>query len=368
MKIKMSLVALCILSGCADFSRHEVKGLSLDPAQKTVQLEELAKADKQYESAEYSMAQELYKAFKEKNPYSPFFQRAQLGEAQSLEKLGEWSQAAALFREMIEATRVTQPEIAAEALYQSSYCYEALGDEGRVFAVLEDALRMKDSLRPEVALAEIPARMAASYNRTGRFAEARKSLLEAEAGIQRLRATQGDRLQDSYLAKIYSQMGKLSTNQLATENFLSNLETLKSVQGFSQRSIELGNAVYSKQALESLKGNYRDFYLLIQQVGYNKALDIGAAKREQIERKSVMASSLLASIEMLKQSQKNLTGEGNLFSTQLFDYLSEIENKLITFLNTRGELNELTPEAMKLRSVKKNILIQSEPLFPNERK
>jgi hypothetical protein len=364
--VVMVLVSLCI--GCSSFSRHEVKGLSLDPAQKAAQLGELTKADEQFEKLEYEISRDLFRAFKAKYPHSPFYQRAQLGEAKSLEELEEWSQAAALFREMVEATRTTQPEIAAEALYRSSYCYEALGDEGRVFAVLEDAQRMKDSLKPEIALAEIPARMGASYNRTGRTREARKALAEAEAGIQKLKATQSEKLQAAYLARIYLQMGKLSTNQLSPDNFLSSLETLKSVQGFSQRAIELADPTFSRQALEGLKGNYRDFYSAIQLVGYNRSLDLGAAKREQVERKSLMTSELLSAIEMLKQSRKDLSGEGSTYSNQLFNYLKEIEAQLVFFLNNRGELNELTPEALKLRSLKKDILIRSEPLFPNERK
>jgi len=365
--------ALCWVVGCAEKQRHEIKPEALGGIEREQQVDELMAANKELEQGHLEKARELFEAFKVKHEFSPFYQKAQLGQARALEQMGLWSEAAGLFKNMVESTRTTQPEIAGEALYQSSYCYEALGDEARVLASLNDALRMGEALRPEVRWAEIPARMAASYNRMGRLTEAKKSLAEAESGIQKIRSTMGEKLGNKELSRIYLQMGSLSTNQLSFESFQSALETLKVVQTFALRSIEFNDPVYSTKALEGLKINYRDLYLQVQQVPFNSTLDVGAAKREQTERKTKMSAGLLMAIQLLRQSAMPANtsvqaSDSNPLSAQLVDYLKDLEDKLVGFLNSRGTINELTPEALKIKSIKKNITIKSEPVFLNERK
>lgn len=363
------VIGIHFLSACSSFKRSEVTGLPLDPAERQNQESEIEVHEKNLSEGNIQQAAQGFQRFRSGNPGSPFVRRAQLGEAKALEFLGFWSEAADQYRDIIDSTRNTRPEIAAEALFLLSYCFESIGDEARVLAALQDAQRMSASLRPEIARAELPARLAASYQRMGMLDQVKRYLGEAEQGIQYLRSSSDKAagVDTKYFARVYQQMGQHSTNQLSFESFQNNLETLKIIQLFALKSVELEDKVYSQKALDGLKENYRDLTTLAQQVPFNKALDFSAAKREQIERKSQMAGQILIAIEHLKRLRMVSANEPEM-SKKLFSYLAGIEEKLNLFLNQRGELNSLTPDAIRLKEIKKDIIIKSEPIFPNEGK
>ncbi|MEZ0392973.1 MAG: tol-pal system YbgF family protein, partial [Pseudobdellovibrionaceae bacterium] len=178
------LISSILLAGCASLRSNSDEGGPIDPRVRAEQEGELKKAELAFEKQNYNEAEDLFGEFQAKFPNSIFYQRAQFGRAKSLEALEHWSEAADLYRKTLEVTRARQPQIAAQALYHISFCYENLGDEARVLASLKDALSMKEHLTPEQAQAEIPARMAASLNRMGQTKDAEQYFRQASQGIQ----------------------------------------------------------------------------------------------------------------------------------------------------------------------------------------
>lgn len=355
MKIRFFLVlaALLLATGCSSLSKNEIAGVAIDPRVRAEQEREIAKADAAMQAQDYPAAEKLYSDFQVLFPTSVFYQRAQLGRAQALEGQEKWSEAADYYRKTIEATRNSQPEIAALALYQISFSYESLGDEARVLASLTDALQMKEHLLPEQSLAEIPARMAASYNRMGRTKEAQHYFRLAESGIQQVRASSSANHTPTWLSRTYLNMGSFSTNQLYWENIQASLDTLKMIQIFSFRSAEAGGAPWSKMASEGLIANYRDLWNTIQQIPLNKAMDMGAAKREQTDRQVDLTGQLLTLINELKQYRAPERGDESLEASELFLYLDKLEKHAQDFLISTGDQTPLTPEAQKRGGLKK---------------
>lgn len=336
--------------GCAS---TQSGGEPIDPRVRAEQEKEMRPADQALLNLKYPEAEKLYLDFQKKFPASVYFQRSQFGLAKSLEGQGRWAEAASLYRRTFETTRNQQPEIAAQALYEISFCYENLGDEARVLASLKDALAMKEYLTPEQALAEIPARMAASYNRMGQTEEAEKYFHEAARGIHQLRSAHTMDHTGDWLAKTFYHMGVFSTNQLSYENLQSHLDTLKMVQIFSLRSAEAGGEPWSKMAATELTVNYRDLWNTIRQIPMNQAMDRGAARREQMDRQVNFTGQLLTLMNELRTYRSPEHREESPEASELFLALGDMERQAHQFLNSLSDRTPLTPEAKKRGGLKR---------------
>lgn len=348
-RVSMKFVLLFLITtqlGCSLFGSKDVSGMPLDPKQKAAQEGELLRAEDELSKFHFQVATDLFRQFKEKHLDSPYFYQAQLGEAKAQEGLGRWSEAASLYRETAEGTRESQASIAAEAMYKLSYCYEALGEETKVYSSLMDADRMKDKLSEEIAKAELPARLAASLYRMGRIKESTLKLQEAEQGLQQLKTAKADTISPEWLARTYFQMGLLSTNQLSLENFEPSLDTLKIVQSFSLRSVEVQDSRWSALAAETLVSTYRDLTQLVDQVSLNRSLEQGVALRQQRETREKMAAQILEALERLRSLRVTTESESEGVK-KLFTSMEPIEKKLVAALNAQPLQNERTLESQK---------------------
>jgi hypothetical protein len=342
-----------LISSCASLRSRDVTGADVDPKVRAEQENELRKADEALIALDFAGAEKLYGEFQTRFPNSVYFQKAQFGRAKALESLEQWSEAADLYRKTLEVTRSQQPGIAAQALYELSYCYENLGDEARVLASLKDALLLKNYLAPEQAEAEIPARLAASYNRMGQTKEAEQYFREADEGIRKVRASQSGEESAVWLARTYFHMGVFSTNQASLENLQANLDTLKMVQIFSLRSAEAHGEPWSKMSSQGLIANYRNLWNTIQQIPVNKAMDLGVAKREQLDRQVNLTGQLLTLINELRVYRAPERREESPEASDLFIFLNKLEKQAQNFLFSLGERNTLTPEAEKRGGLKR---------------
>ncbi|PIS10891.1 MAG: hypothetical protein COT73_07000 [Bdellovibrio sp. CG10_big_fil_rev_8_21_14_0_10_47_8] len=360
-----------ILQGCALFQRDDSMA-SVDPRVRVEQEQQLSKAEEALEQNLPVEAERLFLEFQMNFPNSVFFQKSELGLGQALERQERWSEAAEKFRNIVEINHDSQPEIAAHALYELSSCYESLGDDSRLFAALMDLEAFKKYLKPEQALAEIPARLAAAYNRTGRSDEARKYMALAEDGVQSVRIQQlekknalGNPADTHWISQVYYKMGRFSTHQISSENIQAYLDTLKMVQIFSLRAIEGGGQPWSDMADKGLTENYRDVWAAIQGIPMNRAMDTGAALRELIERKTDLIGQMLTMINDLRLHR---SPQSEALTGPLFQYLGSMEKKAESFLYRQPERTPLTMEEKKRQALKKEraSLVKPEDPKPTE--
>lgn len=345
------LILGLLLTACSAFQVDEKTGDPIDPRVRAEQEAEIQKPDQNLANGYFSVAREQYAEFQKKFPNSVFYQRSIFGQAQSLEGEKKWAEAAEMYRANIEATRVRQPEIAAQALYRISICYENLGDESRVLASLRDSLTMKEYLNPEQAEAEIPARMAASYSRMGLQKEAKEQLEKADQGAQRVikqnLSTMDQSTLNAWSAKIYYSMGSFSTQQANSENLQGMLDSFKLVQIFSLRSIELGVDPWSNLARKELVKNYESLWDLVIKFPKIQGLDAEAAVRQKNERQSYFAGQILTLLNELKAAQVVSEDMRSQQVKDLFKDILKYQDKLEQFLYAQGEFTKLTPEALK---------------------
>lgn len=365
MKLVILIFSL-VLAACSSTGTHPATGGTPDPAVVAAQEAELVTAQTELNKQDYKYAKNLYEKFLKNHPSSVYYAAAELGLAKSLAGLEEWSKAAESYRRVIDFTRSFQPAIAAEAYYQISFCYEALGDETRVLAALLDANRLQQHLKDATRSAEIPARLAASYKRMGQDKEAKKYLSQAEDGVKKIRAQSDISKVREDLSHTYYLMGTFSTNQISYETVQGAIDTLELMQIFLLRSIELESPISSKKSLDLLKEAYRDIWNVAKTMPLNKSLDVGAAERERSDRQVDIAAKLLARLTDL-DSYQAAEADKIAMIKDLWAYMSEFRSTLSSFISTQGETLPLTPEAQKRHSLKREGVVLEDPQFPNEK-
>ncbi|MDG0815086.1 tetratricopeptide repeat protein [Bdellovibrio sp. PAP01] len=316
---------------------------------------EINNAERLLALARFEEARAQFKSFQGTYPQSFYFQSSRLGEAESLEGLGKWSEAVTIDRDVYEKTLKHQPAIAARALYRMSFAYEALGDDLKTLATLLDAYRMGSQLPSEVANAEIPARLASVYGKAGRDKEAMEYLNLAEKGIAKVREEKRD-LDQTWLAKTYVQMGTVSTNQVSSENFEAAVEGQKMVQVYLIKAMQMNDPIWSQRGVDQAKNTYLVFLTLLQAQHGNRQLEANMGGS---------LSDLIEQAELFKPLQGQKV---NSFEKDFFSYLQEVRKKIEDILYQTKETMSLTEESQRMNSVKRPGRAKVDALLPEEEK
>lgn len=309
----------------------------------------------------------MYTAFQKKYPSGYYYQMASLGLAQAWEGLGDWQKSAEIYREVVSATRGSQPVIAAQALYLSSFSYEAIGDETRVLSSLKDAEVLAEYLTDEQRLAELPARLSAFYQRVGQTKEAQKYLVLAEHGLRQLQARQ-TATDPVWLSKTLFMMGQFQINQVSHENLQSHIDTLSPLQVFLLRSVESGGVPWAKLAKESLMQAYLSIWNTVQAYPATQSLEQGAAAREKLDRQLYFVGEMLRLQNELRDLELPDANTDNQQLVELSDFMGDLYTKGREFLLTKVNFLPLTRESLNRMGLRREGLVLSEPFFDIEKR
>ncbi len=351
MKRLILVIVALSLASCAQFSRKDSENQQGQQAQEKADFEVAQNA---LQHGRYPQAHQLFLEFMNSYKQSKYLQAARLGQAQALEGLEKWSEAAAIARDVYLQTLNYQPEIAAKALYRLSFSYDALGEDHRSIAALVDAKRLGKHLPPEIALAEIPARLAAAYGREGQDRVALKYLNEAEQGIAQVGKTQKNNLSADWLARTYYQMGSVSMNQLSAETFSKFIRGQNLVQLYLIKSMAQNSSVWSQASLEKLRDNYRDLYAQVV---------LAKDDKEEQVRSGGELIDLIDRAELYKPiSAQRL----NKYESDFYSYLQEVRKKTEAILYSTTETMALTEESKRLNSIKRPGRVEADSFLPQE--
>ena len=360
---KFLLVILIFVGGCQTLQKFS-RSSSVTPEQRKAYIEELNLAWGLLSDNKPEMALAAFQKFLTNHPQTTFETEAKFGEADAFRSLGQWSEASAVYREIIAERLVTHPELAALAMFEQANIAEALGNESEMLADLQGAEIHGAVLPAEIRLAALPARLAVAHTKLGQMNEAQKYRLLAEQGINQLRA-QG--LQPAQWAKLYFEMGSFSTHQLATENFQASLDSFASAQIFLLKSVEAGVPPWSDRALASIQEHYRDFWNLAMNPTISLGLDLGAQER----MKSELESSWLGQIaKLLVQLKQNYKPEELAISAQektLRDFVTKLDDETQKRLMSTSTALPLTIESQRRQGLRRGGIVHSVPTFPSEK-
>ena len=322
----------------------EKKELAEAEIQKNLEMKELKALNLLLNSGQSEKSLEGYKEFQKKHPHSEFYYTASFAIAQSKEFLGLWDEAIQDYRDLVQMMTAQKPDLAALSLYRLSFCYEAQGKDERVIATLLDARTQAVHLEESIAQAAIPARLAAAYNRSLREEEAVIELNQAQKGLDELIRKKRSQLDKKWLAEIYLEMGTYSTNQLSNENFYRISQTLRVVQGFLIRTMELDLNPYSQKASVLLKDNYKDLWNTVLTDPLNTQIERMVADHEKQKNQRVLTVEILKMIAELQQKKALEEVPINESMINFYSYISELEQKGLHFLMSTAELSKSTHE------------------------
>jgi hypothetical protein len=342
------LLAAVLMFGCASLTT--VHDDEIVMTKTDVEQSALGTAEASMEKAQYEVALKQFRQFQQTYPQSYYLQAARLGEARALSGLEKWSDAIAIERDVYLKTVKDQPTIAALAQYQASFGYEALGEDVKELASLLDTERLADKMPSTVANAELPARLASVYARLGREAEAMQYLNKAEKGLAKLIEEKGVNISNDWLAKTYYQMGRISTAQLAVENYDQLAQSQKVVQVYLLKAVKLNDGVWSHEALQDLKETYLNFF--------NQFNSQDVSKSERIS----MGGSLVELINHAQLYRPMSAKKMNALEKDLFAYLSELKKRTETALYQNEETMGLSIESQQLNQLKRELPIKKSPV------
>lgn len=337
------------LSGCAQFS-----GMRENQQGQMQEVQELELANDALHQGRFPQAYQLFTNFLSSHQQSKYFQAARLGQVQALQGLEKWSEAATIARDVYLQTLKYQPEIAAKALYRLSFSYDALGEDHRSIAALVDAKRLGKHLPPEIALAEIPARLAVAYAREGQERVALKYLNEAEQGIAQVLQNPPQSLPADWLAKTYYQMGSVSMNQMSDETFSKFIRGQNLVQLYLIKSMGLNSSAWSQASLEELRENYRDLFNQVELAQKNK--------EEQVR----FGGELIDLVDRAELYRPIGAEKLNKYEADFYSYLREIRKKTEEVLYSTSETMALTEESKRLNSIKRPGRVKADSFLPQE--
>lgn len=323
--------------------------------ERDAQEKDLNNAESLLSRGEFGNSLLAFRDFQKKYPQSVFLQASRLGEAQSLEGLGDWINAAAIEREVSLLTLKEQPEIAALALYRLSFSYLELGDDSKSVAALLDAQRLRQYLPLQVRVAEIPARLSAFYAGQGRDKEAAEYLNEAEKGVDNVLKNPPKGLQKDWLAKTYYQMGSISVSQLTALNFIEFLRGERMVQVYLLKAMKLNDPQWSAKSLKYLLEMYQEL---------DRLVTVEPARESQTQMAAAFYD-LIEGADLFRPLENQRTTS---YEVEFYKKLSDVRKKTEELLySTRGGL-ELTEESQRLNGLKRAGRVKVDSLLPHEKK
>ncbi len=323
------LVFVALVSACSMTPKRSQEATQQAPETLDFQL-----LEKQMRSQNFEAAVATTKNFKVVYPYSLQLQKVRFYEANALEELGRWSEAADTYKAISTISERNQPEIAAMSIYRLSFVYEALGDDQRVIATLFEAAKYHKELPIEVIQAEIPSRLAMVYAKENNAKEAAKWLGAADKGLKRTLENRTEPLSQTYLAELYYNMGSISTEQLSNDNILTIIQGQAAVQKYLIRALQYGDPVWSAKALKKLKSTYLDLWKAIETYPEPSGYEPLVAQKMRKDSQTQLAgpyADLMRDAELYRPGAEQ---KSNQYQTDFFNFVEEVQTRVRTVLDS----------------------------------
>jgi tetratricopeptide (TPR) repeat protein len=355
MKVILALVLL--LSGCAslrdryNFSKeHE----SLEQTQQR----ELNSILELSEKGQNEKALQEIGAFHDRYKETPYYQASRLVEAKILYNMQDFAPALAIYEDIISLGPEKNPEIWAQARYESTFCNEATGEEFKALSILVGLEKSKAPLREEVALAELPARMASLYARLGREKETLDYLDKADRGLKFLVQKKGANPDKKWLAETLFRMGQVTRAPLSAGNFIQQVQSHRRSQIYLLKAMEQNVPLWSEKASDELIKEYREQWNFIQSHWNN------------FDEEKNKGDHLKDLHRLLSESMYKKPVEPELWNPYLKNYYAfatSLEKQVVAQLYSGNNLTLMTPESDQLNSIKRSGKVKATQALPEEK-
>ncbi len=301
------------------------------------------------EQEKFADAFASFEEFLSRNPASPYTQVAVFNSARALEGLNRWNEAVERYRSVMKNTD-RAPFLQALAIYRISFCHEALGNDSQTVAALVDAQRRSTDLPEEIAVAELPARLAAAYARVGAVDEAIRFYNRAESGVSRLRS-RGGKGSDlpEWLPRTLYFMGRMSLRQISWEAFEITLRPVGKAQLYLLQAAELEYGTWSEKATKELIQVYESVWSVLQNIPAADSEEGILQRREAQKRQLELAALTMNSLRELRAARSPTTKDGSEHVKAIFAFVDRLEENISQLIEEPPAGSGLTPEAKARR-------------------
>lgn len=267
------------------------------------------------------------------------------------------------FSKIIDLRKTVRDSLFAYSLYQSGLCHEMLSEYDRAIAVYQDALRVKAVVNSELALLEIPSRLAISYERLSDPDTANSYYLKVKKYVENLKKDK--RVFSSkkeYYAETLFQMGTIANNyqpmKIDGENKIANdfsnyLKSISYAQEYLMLVLEIEVQPYAEYALKQMINNFQSSFDFIKKTPIDSTDDGIVAERNRQARQKEMAEILAHHIDEFETESAVKKKSNREDYKEIFAKLKEIKTGIDDLIIERPVGEGLTPEAQKLQEPKK---------------
>lgn len=290
-----SLIAVFLFSACATSPNREARQKVETNKQELAQ--QFEAANQLLDKKLYSEAAEAFERMRVETPATTldFFIIYNSGVAH--QSLGDCQAAADRYKQVVRVAYKKLPELVGMARLRLSEMLTCLGQDKLATVTLVELYKNRKGLLPEVAMAEVPARLAAAYARSGNKKLSEKYFKEAELGYQKLINQNRSSTGRSQLAKTLFLMGNMQHISIETMSADDYFATVKALQPYLFRSTEMNEPNWSELSKNQLLKVYQNVVSELKKPRLNKKdlLEMNAYLKNQKN----MVESALASIQQL---------------------------------------------------------------------
>lgn len=355
------LFLVMIVGACGSKEKQPKTLVSEDPVVDVALQNKFNQGIEYLDAGNYSKAQTVFRDLVIQHPSSQFHWISMYNLGASYEGLGKCKEAGKAYRKVARASMNKYPRLEAQALFRMSFAYSCLGYDEKAVAALLDAKRRSQLLQEEVALAEIPARLAAAYARLGNKVKAQEFFTQAKQGVQRLKERHKNRraVRD-ILAKTLFLMGRMvPVERLAKVDSLEYLTTLQQLQIYLLEATELNSKKWSPQAAEEIHNAYENIWDLVKNVPPPNSSDPEFRDQKKRQMRFKIISEALANLKMLKADFRPGL-KNNPFVVDLRQSLDQKEQVFQQFLAENAVETPLSQQAERNQGLKRQGKTQGE--------
>jgi tetratricopeptide (TPR) repeat protein len=308
-------------------------------AQKSSTQTKMEDAIQAMQRSDFSASAAIFDKMLMKNPASEYDLIIIYNDGVSYENMGECKRASELYRKAISGANALKiPRVEAESFYRLSLAYECMGDDQKTIVSLLDTRKRSRNLTPEIASAELPARLATAYARIGQRDKALQYFREAGNGLKQALTQAGttSRIQQAFAARTLYAMGTLTPIQKGLNGdprgFLS---ALAMQQPYLLQSAEMNVSPESRKAADELIFAYENLLKM-------KPTDMIGGRN--------FLQSALQNIAEIKKIR--LPNKGPMVD-EIYDKIDAQESRIRQQLVTVSDTTPLTQEAQSREGVKR---------------
>lgn len=263
--------------------------------------------------------------------------------------------AAERFRKVIRLTAKTVQAVRGRSLLRMSDVYTCLGDDSKAITALVEVAKGKFDLSVEVVKAEIPAKLAAAYARIGNLKEANRYFQIAERGLVQVETNyRNPQARIKAMAMTLFLMGNISQINIQTMPSDVYFDTVKSLQRYLYRAVELNTEPWADQAAQQIEQIYKNTWSYIDRVpaGPSATINAQVGERERRQEQTRVAQAALQSLRALL-SERIPDKNEPAGVKQLIQLVKNEETKIRNYLALNIVGSDLTPEARAASALKR---------------